>query len=233
MIDRPTPRVGGRLQQAIAPALRRAAMLACIAVLAACETTHSPSATPPKPAPEIVSLDEWMSRGDAAAKADNHIKAREAWRAAARDYPVAKQPWLKLAEDYFNASDYGNAVLAAQEVLQRDPHDRVANSVLAVSGLRLTAGSLTALREEGSYAVGSRDEAVAVTHALRDALGEPVLVPSAGRPRPPRPHSRTAAEAAPAPPPVPTPAPAPPPRAAAATPAPPPAGGGNPLDKLR
>ncbi|HEX7640287.1 MAG TPA: hypothetical protein VF457_17980, partial [Burkholderiaceae bacterium] len=151
-------------------------MAASLAALAACASVQSPSVAPPQPAPEVVSLDEWMSRGDTALAGGDHVKARDAWRSAARDYPTAKQPWLKLSEDYFNAADYGNAVLAAQEVLQRDPHDNVANSVLAVSGLRLTAGSLAALREDGTYPVGSRDEAVTITHELRAALGEPVLV---------------------------------------------------------
>lgn len=192
----------------------------------------SPSVAPAQPAPAIVSMDEWMARGDAAIHEGDHTKARDAWRAAAKDYPTAKQPWLKLSEDYFNAADYGNAVLAAQEALQRDPHDRLANSVLAVSGLRLTAGSLAALRDDGAYAVGSRDEAVAVTHSLREALGEPVLVPP---PEPPPTHRRSAkamraatrassaAEAATAAAPA-----APPPRTAAATPP-----AGNPLDKLK
>ncbi len=163
-----------------APCIQRFLVLGCLAALAACSSvpkSSEASAQPAQPAPAVVALDEWVARGDAAILANDHSKAREAWRAAAKDYPTAKLPWLKLSEDYFNTGDYGNAVLAAQETLQRDPRDRLANSVLAVSGLRLTAGSLAALRADGAYAVGSRDEAVAVTRALRDALGEPVLVP--------------------------------------------------------
>ncbi len=215
------PRAGFAVGRGIVP---RVLCIVALAAMTACATAPSPSVAPAEPAPAIVSIDEWMARGDAAIQEGDHTKARDAWRAAARDYPTAKQPWLKLSEDYFNANDYGNAVLAAQEALQRDPHDRLANSVLAVSGLRLTAGSLAALRDDGAYAVGSRDEAVAVTHALREALGEPVLVPP---PDPPvhkhvaravhaaASHASGAAEAAP-------------PRTASATPA-----AGNPLDKLK
>jgi tetratricopeptide (TPR) repeat protein len=222
-----TPRTGIAAGGCVAP--RFLSALALLA-LTACSTMPSPSAAPPQPAPAIVSMDEWMARGDAATKEGDHTKARDAWRAAAKDYPTAKQPWLKLSEDYFNAADYGNAVLAAQEALQRDPHDRLANSVLAVSGLRLTAGSLAALRDDGAYAVGSRDEAVAVTHSLREALGEPVLVPPpetgpthkrATRTQRAAAHASGVAEAMPA---VATPAP----RTAAATPP-----SGNPLDKLK
>jgi tetratricopeptide (TPR) repeat protein len=163
-----------------APAIQRLLALVCLAAITACSSVPKPSqatAQPAEAAPAVVALEEWVARGDAAILANDHGKAREAWRAAAKDYPTAKLPWLRLSEDYFNTGDYGNAVLAAQETLQRDPRDRLANSVLAVSGLRLTAGSLAALRADGAYAVGSRDEAVAVTRALRDALGEPVLVP--------------------------------------------------------
>ena len=67
-----------------------------------------------QPAPAIVSMDEWMARGDAAVQENDHTKARDAWRSAAKDYPTAKQPWLKLSEDYFNAADYGNAAARAE-----------------------------------------------------------------------------------------------------------------------
>lgn len=225
------PRTGFAVKGGIAP---RVLSVFALVALTACSTVPSPSAAPAQPAPAVVALDEWMARGDAAIQESDHTKARDAWRAAARDYPTAKQPWLKLSEDYFNAADYGNAVLAAQEALQRDPHDRLANSVLAVSGLRLTAGSLAALREDGGYAVGSRDEALAVTRALREALGEPLLVPTPESPSP-RKHvakaTKAAAHASDAggaavPPPVTAPVLAP-----RAAPAPAPAG--NPLDKLK
>ena len=175
---------------------KRALVLGSFAALTACGSMQKKPAQPTSSAPPaastvapaVVSLEEWMARGEAAIKNGNHMAARDAWRAATKSYPTAKQPWLKLSEDYFNAADYGNAVLAAQEALQRDPKDRMAHSVLAVSGLRLTAGSLTALREDGTFsaAVGSREEAVAVTRSLREALGEPVLVP------PPEPASAPA-----------------------------------------
>ena len=222
------PRIGGANPAVVRSALRQLVAVGIVATLAACAAPPSrpTGSTPaPAPAPAVVSMDEWMNRGDAALKEGDHVKARDAWRTAARDYPTAKQPWLKLSEDYFNAADYGNAVLAAQEALQRDPRDRTANSVLAVSGLRLTAGSLAALREDGSYPVGSRSEAVSVTMALREALGEPVLVPppdSASKTKKPvarragRPNGAESADAPASPPPA----------------SPPPASG-NPLNKLK
>jgi tetratricopeptide (TPR) repeat protein len=192
------PRIGFAVRDSIVPRAKRTACYFAFVALSACATAPDPSAAPPQPAPAIASMNEWLARGDSAAAQGDHTKARNAWRAATKDYPTEKQPWLKLSEDYFNAGDYGNAVLAAQEALQRDPHDRLANSVLAVSGLRLTAGSLAALRDGGTYAVGSRDEAVSVTHQLREALGEPVLVPpadgAAARKRIAKPRPRPQAE---------------------------------------
>ncbi len=217
------------------------AAVAALASLTGCANVPNRSADPAPPAPAVVSMDEWMNRGEAAAKEGDHTKARDAWRSAAKDYPTAKQPWLKLSEDYFNAADYGNAVLAAQEALQRDPRDRIANSVLAVSGLRLTAGSLAALREDGTYPVGSRNEAVSVTRSLREALGEPVLVPSpepANKAKRPavRPVGRApgaAATGAAASSPAGTPATVAAMPTPASPPTPPPPVAGNPLNKLK
>lgn len=212
----------------------------CVAIaLAGCASAPTPAPPPeaPEAAPAVVSLDEWMARAHTAASEGQREKARAAYRAAAQSYPAEKQPWLKLAEDYFQAQDYGNAVLAAQEALQRDREDNAAHSILAVSGLRLTAGSLVALRQDGSYPVGSRDEAITVARALRDTLGATSLLTQS-------PQNSTAARAKKptAPPPVTTaqrPAPAAKGAAivpTAATPAPPARGsaqGGSPFDKLK
>ena len=221
------------------PLTRAAYGAALCALLALSACSSAPKKAPEEAAPKVQSLEEWMSQADKASKAGQRDKARELYRSAAKNYPTAKQPWQKLAEDYFNVADYGNAVLAGQETLQRDPQDSMAHSILAVSGLRITAGSLKALRRDASYPVGSRDEALAVTKSLREALGETTLVAPAAttpaaaaagtepaaRPAARRPAPKPAGSAAaPAPAAKPTPAPAP-------KPAPAPAG--NPLDKLR
>ncbi|MBH9578876.1 hypothetical protein [Inhella proteolytica] len=105
-------------------------------------------------------------------------RAREAWRDAAKAYPTSKEPWQKLAEDHFAAADYGYAVLAAQEVSQRDPADRTAHSILAVAGLRVAAMALGALRgQQSGMPADTRSEAEGLTKLLRETLGEQVLVP--------------------------------------------------------
>lgn len=151
------------------------ALVACTALLAACAGT--PVKVAPVEAPAQASLQELMQQAQNAQRDGQRERARQSWRAAAKAYPTQKAPWQRLAEDYFDTGDYGNAILAAQEVLQRDDQDTLAHSVLAVSGLRLSTVSLVALRERTSYPVGSRDEAVSLTKAMRDALGETALVP--------------------------------------------------------
>lgn len=150
--------------------------------LAGCSTVS----TAPPPAPAVQPLAQYMQEADQALAGGSREGSRELYRTAARHYPTSKEPWLELAEDYFEVADYGQAILASQEVLQRDPGDHVATSVLAVSGLRLSATALSMLRQ-GNLSPNARTEAEGLARTLREVLGEPVLVP------------RPAVEAAPAP----------------------------------
>lgn len=165
--------------------------------LGGCATNPPPA----EQAPVVTSLEQWLARGDAARTDGLHEAARTAYREGAKAYPTDKLPWLRLADSYFQAGDYGNAVLAAQEAVQRDPKDNAGHSLLAVSGLRITAGSLSALREQSGYPVGSRDEALDVTRRLREALSDPTLLTpvaaeaSTPAPRKPRPAPRPATTA--------------------------------------
>jgi tetratricopeptide (TPR) repeat protein len=163
-----------------------------------------------------------MQEAGQAATEGSKERARDIYRTAAKTYPTSKEPWLKLAEDYFEATNYGQAILASQEVLQRDPTDSVATSVLAVSGLRVSASALSMLRQQQrTLNGGTRTEAEDLAKVLRELLGEPVLVPSAKPAASPvanRPRAARPAAAAPAP---------------AASPAPKPAAPSNPFDTLK
>lgn len=185
-------------------------------MLSGCSTINP---KPPEPAPATVSLQEYMQQASKARSEGARDKARETYRSAAKAYPASKEPWLKLAEDYFEATDYGNAILASEEVLLRDASDNIAASVLAVSGLRVSASALQTLRAQNRVAGDARTEAQMMAQTLRDVLGETVLVPRpatsaasvpapavASKPRvrvpvasAPRPVSSAASAAAPAP----------------------------------
>lgn len=165
--------------------------LVLVSVLAAgCAGSMSPA---PAPAPQVQPLAEYMSEAAKAHGEQLISKERDLYRTAASAYPTAKEPWARLAESYFEASDYGNAILAAQEVLQRDNADARATSVLAVSGLRVSTQALGTLRTQNSHLpADTRTQAEGLTKTLRELLGESVLVPQPVDPA-------TAAASAPAP----------------------------------
>ncbi|MEW5787872.1 MAG: tetratricopeptide repeat protein [Pseudomonadota bacterium] len=99
----------------------------------------------------------------------------------ADDHPSSKEPWVKLAKIHFDAQDYGNAIVAADEALQRDNGDQVAKGIRVVAGLRVAAQSLNDLRNDADLKGTARADAVTLANLLREALGEEVLVPSANR----------------------------------------------------
>lgn len=180
-----------------------------------------------------------MADGAKARQEGSPAREREAYHAAARTYPASKVPWQRLSESYFQAGDYGHAILAAQEVAQRDPADELATGVLAVSGLRVSTSALAALRQQQRLSTDTRAEAEDVVKSLRELLGEPVLVPKSTEPaavQTPasvRKVSRKPAAAANASPAKPVSAPAGP--KPTTTPAAPPAptAKANPFDKLK
>lgn len=184
--------------------------------------------TAPAPAaPAVQTLQQYLQDAAVAANAGRKEQARDMYRAAAKSYPASKEPWLKLAEDYFDAANYGQAILAAQEVLQRDPADNLANSILAVSGLRVSTTALTALRQRAGLSAGTRNEAEGLTRTLREVLGERELVPRPSVAAPAEPPAAVPARPRPRPAAAPTPAPAP--AAAPRPPAPAPATPDNPF----
>jgi hypothetical protein len=186
--------------------LRRGCWAFALALtLAGCTTP--PPATP---APAVQPLAQYMQEASQATGEGSKQRSRDLYYTAAKNYPTSKEPWLKLAEDYFEAANYGQAILAAQEVVQRDPADSLAAGVLAVSGLRVSAAALSTLREQQTTLNGgTRSEAEGLARTLRELLGEPVLVPrpatpapttpAPARPRAPRPSAATAPGAASAP----------------------------------
>lgn len=120
-----------------------------------------------------------MQRASQASAEGSKDRARSLYASAAKTYPASKEPWLKLSQDYFESKNYGQAILAAQEVVQRDASDTIATGILSVSGLRVSAQGLTALRQQQRRLVGNtRTEAEDIVRILRDLLGEP-LIPAA------------------------------------------------------
>ena len=105
--------------------------------------------------------------------------------------PSKGEPWSYIAKIRFDQQKYGEAIVAADETLNRDPQDFVAKTVRAVGGLRVAMQSLADLREDTLLAGNARADAVALAAAMRETLGQDVLFPEGRRPpsrgpRPPR-----------------------------------------------
>jgi tetratricopeptide (TPR) repeat protein len=166
--------------------------------------------------PKSVELPVLMEQAAATEKSGTKDAAIKQYEDAAKSYPASKLPWARIAQIQFDAANYGEAIVAAQQVVSRDEKDKVAHSILSVSGLRVSTKALADLSRQNELSGSIRSEAQSLTKVLRESLGEQVLVPVADpRPTPPsvqpRPPARATAPAAP--------------RA--------PSGGGNPFGALK
>ncbi|MDI1258398.1 hypothetical protein [Aquabacterium sp.] len=131
-------------------------------------------------AASAATAEKLTERLDAADKAQKLGKTEDALLqldTAIKVDPASKTPWLRKAQIYFDARQYGQAITAAQETLQRDTTDLTAKSILAVSGLRVSAQALEQLRKANEVNGSARTEAESVAKLIREALGEPILVP--------------------------------------------------------
>lgn len=95
----------------------------------------------------------------------------------AAKHPEKKEPWSKLARVYFDYGSYAQAIVASEEVLQRDSTDRQAKSIRIVSGLRVAAQSLRDLQGDVALKGDARSDAVGLAKVMRETLGEDILVP--------------------------------------------------------
>ncbi len=125
-------------------------------------------------------------------QAETHVMAGRidaalaSFNLAAQADPTRKEPWLRSAQLSFDNGSYGRAIVASQEVLQRDPGDLVADSVLTVSGFRVATQSLQRLQTNGAITGDTaRNEALALAGLMRKTMGESIVpAPQAARPAP-------------------------------------------------
>lgn len=165
------------------------AATACAALLSACATTTQP-AVAPKPAKPT--LDDYLTKASQASSAGQKEQAITVWKEAAAAYPADKTPWSNIAQTRYDAGQYGEAIVSAQEVLVRDPEDRLANSIIAISGLRLSTRALADLSRQNNLSGSIRTESQDLAKLLRESLGEQVLVPPAPPPAPAAPAKAVA-----------------------------------------
>ncbi|WP_144155490.1 tetratricopeptide repeat protein [Paraburkholderia sp. BCC1885] len=145
-------------------------VLAC-GVIAGCATQGNNVATTPE------AFNKSLADADTVAKAGDQDKAMGLYQQLAKTDPTREEPWSRMAQIQFTQGHYGQAIVDAQEALQRDQTDRQAKSVLAVAGLRVATQSLGELRQDASLAGDAKTDAQALAKELRDTLGEATLFP--------------------------------------------------------
>lgn len=121
-----------------------------------------------------------MTAAEEAKKSGNNAEALSRFEAAAKADPSKKLPWLRIAQLHLDARNYGPAITAAQEVLQRDTADTTAQSILAVSGLRVSVAALGQLRQANAINGSTRGEAQTLARTLHESLGETILPSNLG-----------------------------------------------------
>jgi tetratricopeptide (TPR) repeat protein len=166
--------------------------MACVALLTACGTTGEGSGAVAKGA----TIEASIAAADAAVAAGQPDKAYAVLKSASQAFPSDKTPWVRMAQMRFDANNYGEAIVNALAAIERDPDDTLANSIAAVSGLRVSSKALGELTRKNRLNGDVKSEAQDLAKLLRSSLGEDVLVP---RPKPaPKPKPAAAAAAAPA-----------------------------------
>ena len=162
----------------------------CAVLLAACATEA------PKPAPKPVPMATSLADADAAAKAGRTEFAYSILRRAAQVNPTDKAPWLRMAQMRFEEKNYGEAIVAGTEVIERDPDDTLAYSLVAVSGLRVSSKALNDLTQKNGFSGSVRSEAQDLAALLHNTLKVERIVPvKAPAPEPVRRRPQAAAPA--------------------------------------
>jgi len=165
---------------------------ACAILLSACATTKPEVAEKPP----VPTMEELLAKAGEANTAGRKEDAVTLWKEAAAAYPTDKAPWSSIAQTRYDAGQYGDAIVNAQEVLVRDPNDRLANSIIAISGLRLSTRALADLSRQNNLSGSIRTESQDLAKLLRESLGEQVLVPPpVASPAPAKPVARGRARA--------------------------------------
>jgi len=165
------------------PRTTLAGVFAGLVLLSGCATDGENIRTEP---PKAATLKTVLADANAALKAGQSDKAQALLKEAATSYPADKAPWLQLAQIKFDRASYGEAITNAQEALRRDPVDTLANSIVAVSGLRVSTKALADLSAQNNLNGSLRTEARELAKLLRTTLGEEVLVPTVAPPPPVR-----------------------------------------------
>ena len=141
---------------------------ALIASLTACATKPPAVAAPSN-------LQDMLTKASEASSAGQNEQAVAMWRSTTTAHPADKTAWGHIAKAKFDAGQYGEAVVNAEEVLVRDPSDKQANSIIATSGLRLATRALATLSRQNGFSGSLQKESIELARVLRESVGNDVL----------------------------------------------------------
>lgn len=166
-----------------APSFSVFARLAVVAFLALGLADPASAARKKRPA----GYEQLMEAAEAEINAGRIEAGLAGFNSAAMADPTRKEPWVRSAQLQFDAGNYGRAIVAAEEVLKRDPVDLVADSVLTVSGLRVAAESLKRLQGGGAIASESaRREAEQLRATMIATMGNEFVTGTPAQPEKPK-----------------------------------------------
>ena len=141
-----------------------------MAGLVGCASTPSKSRTVP--------FDATMEVAESQVSVAGPDVAIKAFEDAAKVDPTRKEPWVRIAQLQFDQGQYARAIVAAEEVLQRDPEDLIADGVITVAGFRVANQSLERLEGRGALSSETaQKEAKALASMLRTTMGQAILEP--------------------------------------------------------
>lgn len=165
--------------------------MACVALLSACASSGEGSGSVAKGA----TMEASIAAAEAAVAAGQPDKAYALLKGASQAFPTDKTPWIRMAQMRFDSNNYGEAIVHAHEALERDPEDTLANSIAAVSALRVSSKALGDLARKNNINGNVKSEAQDLAKLLRTSLGETELVPKPPKnTQKPRPPTTTAAQ---------------------------------------
>lgn len=132
-------------------------------------------ATPPKPPPSYAEL---LGQAKSIEAANDIVATKQAYKRVTQAYPDEIEPWQQLAQMEFNARNYSDAIVYAKRAMQISPEDSLSNSIISVSGLRLSAHALGVLRRNNKLEGNVRSEANVLADVLRSNLQVEEIVPT-------------------------------------------------------
>ncbi len=140
--------------------------LGCVLLLSACATDGG------HPAAKLAgsTFEHRMAEAELAGKTGQYEQSLRLLQAVAASYPAEKAPWVQLAQARFDHANYGEAIGDALEALRRDPDDKAANNIVAISGVRLGTKSLGELTRYNNVGGVLRAEALELARQLRASV---------------------------------------------------------------